>query len=221
MRTCSTFEWAASGQLLVRRESLGLELGLDLLYVSDLHLRAGLPARLEAQVLEAAVQTRPDHILLGGDLVDSASGLERLADLVARLARLAPVGAVSGNHDRMVGRERVQEAVCGAGARWLEDGGDGLISGRPEEGATVLCAHDPAVVESVPETTRLVLAGHLHGGQMVLAERAGKLYPGALFYRWNGLRFERGSTTLLVSRGVTDTVPLRYNCPREVLLVKL
>ena len=68
---------------------------------------------------------------------------------------------------------------------------------------------------------RLTLAGHLHGGQVVLFERKGRLYPGACFSRWNGLRFEDEGATMWVSRGVADTLPLRWNCPREVLLCEL
>ena len=86
----------------------------------------------------------------------------------------------------------------------------------------MLCAHDPAVF---PQAARagygLVLAGHLHGGQVVLFERGGLLYPAAWVYPWNGTRFEREGSTMLVSRGVCDTLPLRFNCPREVLRCEL
>ncbi len=66
----------------------------------------------------------------------------------------------------------------------------------------------------------LALAGHLHGGQCVLWQRGTRLYPGAWFSRWNGLRFALGDTTLLVSRGAADTLPIRFRCPREVLLCR-
>jgi predicted MPP superfamily phosphohydrolase len=52
-------------------------------------------------------------------------------------------------------------------------------------------------------------------------QRGQRLYPGAWFSRWTGLRFELGATTLLVSRGVADTLPVRFRCPREVLLCEL
>jgi hypothetical protein len=55
----------------------------------------------------------------------------------------------------------------------------------------------------------------------VLAERNGMLYPGAWFFRWNGLQFLERSCMMLVSRGMADTLPLRWNCPREVLLCEL
>jgi hypothetical protein len=55
----------------------------------------------------------------------------------------------------------------------------------------------------------------------VLATRRGRLYPAAWFYRWHGLRFAEGGAVLLVSRGAGDTLPVRFNCPREVILCAL
>jgi predicted MPP superfamily phosphohydrolase len=67
-----------------------------------------------------------------------------------------------------------------------------------------------------------VLAGHLHGGQIVFAEAGGKSWPCALCYRWCGPRFEIAhGTTVLVGRGAGDLLPLRWNCPRELLCVDL
>jgi hypothetical protein len=56
----------------------------------------------------------------------------------------------------------------------------------------------------------------------VLFERHGRLYPGAFLYRWNRLRFEdKDGKTLLISRGVQDTLSQRWNCPRELLIVDI
>jgi uncharacterized protein len=68
---------------------------------------------------------------------------------------------------------------------------------------------------------RLVLAGHLHGGQCVLANHRGQQYPAVWFHRWHGLRFRQGDAEMLVSRGMADTFPFRFNCPREVLLCEI
>lgn len=222
MNVLARLEVAARGPLTVREELVPLGLGMRLLYVSDLHLRGGSPQRLEEQVLEAARLHSPDRILLGGDMVDANSGLARLESLVSGLSEVAPVGVVEGNHDRFVGVERVRDCTLKGGAAWLKDSGDSLVSGSFEDNPAVLCAHDPCIFEeALPEATGLVLAGHLHGGQVVLARHAGKLYPAAWFYRWNGPRFERNGVTMLVSLGVTDTLPVRWNCPREVLLVTI
>jgi predicted MPP superfamily phosphohydrolase len=224
--------------LSVRRERLHVDRageGASLLYASDLHLGRDDHARA-AELAELCARHRPDAVLLGGDLVDAPRGHELLAALVEDLARVAPVLAVPGNHDHFWGVSRVEEAVEAGGGVWVERavvriptrGGAIAIAGRAQalavaDGcARVLCGHDPAVLDE-PATLAadLVLAGHLHGGQVVLAERAERLFPGALFYRYCGLRFVRGATTMLVSRGAHDTIPLRFRCPREVLLVEL
>jgi hypothetical protein len=63
-----------------------------------------------------------------------------------------------------------------------------------------------------------VLAGHLHGCQLVAFEFRDRLYPGAIFYPYCYLTHQCGSTTLVVSRGVSDLIPVRWRCPREVVL---
>ncbi len=51
-----------------------------------------------------------------------------------------------------------------------------------------------------------------------LATRRRRLYPAAWVYRWHGLRFAEWGAVLLVSRGAGDALPVRFNCPREVIL---
>lgn len=203
-------ELAATGRLHLRREHLGLP--QRLLYVSDLHLTPW-HGHVVRQVLTLVRETRPDLVLLGGDLVDLQSGLPLLAELVQGLE--TPYQAVPGNHDRFVGLDRVEKAL---GQPWLERQGN--IDGVLQEGGEILCAHAPNVFpEAVKRGYRLVMAGHLHGSQFVFGERRGLLFPGAWFYRWNGDRFQEGGTTMLVSRGVNDTLPIRWNCPRDVILL--
>lgn len=225
------FEFGARRPLLVRRESVPrISVGKRVLFASDLHLRKSGPRHIVDALVEIASRQRPDLVLLGGDLVDSSRGMEALQSLVERLVRVAPVGAVGGNHDRWIGLSRVRAAVLAGGGRWLEDAPWLLTPAcavygshtQPAQPAThhLLCAHHPAATAG--GRFDLTLSGHLHGGQFVLFERHGRFYPGAFVYRWNGLRFEdKNGKTLLISRGVQDTVPLRWNCPREVLVVDI
>ena len=93
-----------------------------LLYVSDIHLRNGRSNRLCRQVLDSVTRSKPDVVLLGGDLVDRASELITLGELVGRLHEVAPVLAIAGNHDRQIGIDRVREAVVRGGGQWIHDG---------------------------------------------------------------------------------------------------
>jgi len=203
-----------------------------LLYVSDIHLRNGRAHTLCSQVVEAAIRSRPTVVLLGGDLVDRTSALNTLTDLVCTLNHIAPVLAVAGNHDRLIGIDRVSEAVMRGGGHWIHErvarvthGARVIAVSGPETPAhidadvRVLCAHNPRIWKTSRSAGfDLVLAGHLHGCQVVAFEYRDRLFPGALFYPYCFSSHRHGSTQLIVSRGVSDLVPIRWRCPREVVL---
>lgn len=199
-----------------------------LLYASDLHLSRWSP-HIAAQLVEAVETVLPDIILLGGDLVDAPNGFPYLSECIQRMVAICPVWAISGNHDEMVGLNSVRNCVVAAGAKWL----DGTfcqfnrlrIDGKCQaagDSFSILCAHDPAIFPQAADCNYdLVLAGHLHGSQCVLFRRDEMLYPGAWFFTWNGDQFQQGRTTMIVSRGMNDTLPARWNCPREVIVCRI
>ena len=226
-------EIGLKGALHVREERLSARQdACRLLYVSDIHLRPPRSAALGRQVVQAAIGSRPDLVLLGGDLVDRPSELPALTRLVARLGDIAPVLAIGGNHDRQVGMDLVRDAVVTGGGQWIHDGcaqvthGGRVIAvaGPAAEvsikgDVRVLCAHNPRIWRrSRHDGYDLVLAGHLHGFQLVICEYRDRLFPGAIFYPYCYLSHQRGSTRLVVSRGVSDLLPIRWMCPREVVL---
>jgi predicted MPP superfamily phosphohydrolase len=209
-----------------------------LLYVSDIHLRKGRSDVLSGQVLDAVTGCNPDVVLLGGDLVDRRSELIELSELVRKIHFVAPVLAIGGNHDRRIGIDRVRAAVVRGGGQWID--GDSarlthrgrlLVISGPEAAppleehlgnvghVRVLCAHDPRIWKTSRHAGYdLVLAGHLHGCQLVAYEYRARLFPGAFFYPYCFLNDHCGSTRLVVSRGVSDLFPIRWKCPREVVL---
>lgn len=224
----SRLEWGITNPLLVRREAVPLGLGRQVLYISDIHLRPSNNEDVTREILQVVKAEEPSLILLGGDLADRRASLTSLTNLVANMGKYCPVAATSGNHDTLVGVSQVRGAVVKGGGVWLPDAtfqwGEVQIVSRVDQAisdrATILCCHYPTdFQQAYGRGIKLVLAGHLHGWQIVLWERGEYLYPGAWLSRWNGLRFERSDSTMLVSRGVTDLFPLRWNCPREVILV--
>jgi hypothetical protein len=227
-RSGGALEFGSFRPLLIRRESvhLGLVQPLLLLYASDLHLGHWWTRRIPEQLCRAAQDARPDLILLGGDLADNPEALSRLGACIRALGELAPVHAVPGNHDRRAGITNVRATVLAAGGHWLPDRPiehplriDGTVDPTSFAFPRLLCTHYPSVFPAARAAGyRVVLAGHLHGGQCVIATRAGRLYPAAWVHRWHGLRFAEGGSVMFVSRGAGDTFPFRVNCPREVIL---
>lgn len=209
---------------------------LRILFASDLHLGLPWTRRAATELVRFAEATSPDVVLLGGDLVDNRRGLDAMEACVEALASRSTVAAVPGNHDTAAGVEEVRRRAVRAGARWLPDeplivGGaagqavrvcGGSLDGVDHDRINVACLHDPARAEAARRAGfDLAFAGHLHGGQCVLFERGGRQYPGAWFNRWTGRRFQVGSLSMIVSSGLGDTLPLRFNCPREVVLCEV
>lgn len=221
------------GPLHVREERLSdRNDSCRLMYISDVHLRRKRSDHLCGQLIKSVRDSAPDGLLLGGDLVDESSELGKLCDLVGALREVAPVLAIGGNHDRYVGMNRVRDAVVSGGGEWIHDTAVRMTHGSrviaiagpkavsaPKGDYRILCAHYPSIWKSARERGYdLVLAGHLHGCQMVAFEYRNRLFPGAVFYPYCYIRHRSGPTRLIVSRGVSDLLPVRWRCPREVVL---
>jgi 3',5'-cyclic AMP phosphodiesterase CpdA len=113
------------------------------LQLSDVHLRADGPdaaARREhlRRCLEATAATRPDVLLLSGDLTDAgeAGCYEELAERVAAVAAGATVVAVPGNHDD---RALLRSHFLG------QDAGDEPVNATHWRGGLRLVALDSSV----------------------------------------------------------------------------
>ncbi len=226
----------------------GLRAPLRVALLTDLHHGQYVRTPSVRAWVDAALDETPDLVLLGGDLVDQTPGADPDEDLVAELARLrAPLGvlAVAGNHDhgRFRGIEPFAAQLRGAGVEVLVNRGitvrddlhvaglDDLRNGRPDlgaalrersaTGATVLVSHNPDVLPDVPLDIGLTLAGHTHGGQVVLPG-VGALYTSSRY----GDRFlagwVEGPARGYVSRGLGVTsIPVRINCPAELTVLDL
>jgi uncharacterized protein len=217
----------------------GLRVGL----ITDVHVSATVPDEDVRAAVRLLAEAKPDLVALGGDYVTDLDTTRAVpaAEMLAPLAQ-APMGALAvlGNHDddRIVpaalvsrgftvlkdARTRLTlrgETVDIAGLRyWTRRASD---IARVLNGAgptTILLAHDPLrLKEAASLDVQLVLAGHTHGGQVVLpglgaiAARRFPVLAGAA---------TEGNCTLFVSRGVgTVVAPVRINCPPEVSVLTL
>jgi len=225
-----------SGPVLVREEQHPFGQLLDILYLADFHFTAGSTKRAKA-LADQVISLQPQVVLLGGDYADTPRGLKAFVEFIRAIAARMLVVAVAGNHDWLY-RRRLPELVQKAGGTWLATGQtqqvvlaggyqlhiaapDALSVSPAHKVLRVLCAHQPPNFAQLYANYDVLFAGHLHGGQLVLWQRNNELYPGRWFYRYNGLRYRLGDSQLLVSRGLADTVPIRYNCPRELIRLHL
>jgi predicted MPP superfamily phosphohydrolase len=172
-----------------------------------------------------------------------------IAQSVAAFARLtAPMGvvAVPGNHD-WPGKGNgdfapIRKALEGLGITVLQneavrrgplvvgglDFGGGHYSNldltkrrmRALGGAPVLLAHSPERFEKLDADTPLMLAGHVHCGQIALPFYGAIVVPTPLPRRYSCGAYREGDRTLIMSGGVgTSGLPLRAFAPPDIWIV--
>lgn len=216
----------------VRKERLVAHHGvaLRILYLSDFHFTAR-SGRMMGAICDEIEVLNPSLILLGGDYADSRRGLHWFAQFMKRLAG-RQVAAVAGNHDYFFGIKKIKDAVEAFHGHWIEKAavsielngtivridGNRITEPYPDAGLKILCLHKPLPVAKV-NGYHLVFAGHLHGGQVVLWQTPGGLFPGRWFYRQNFLVQPLTQGRYFVSKGLGDTLPFRYHCNYDMVLV--
>ena len=98
-------------------------------------------------------------------------------------------------------------------------------SGFPDSDADlrILLCHFPRALDTVePGRWDLILAGHMHGGQIVVPYGFGKLYLAHLGARYQDGVYERSGTTMHVSPGLGTTfVPFRFAARPEATELRL
>jgi predicted MPP superfamily phosphohydrolase len=212
--------------------------GVRIAHLADFHLGFPSPGtRAVERAVDWVVSRRPDLVLLTGDLLARPRGADRLRELIDRLP---PVYAVLGNHDFADSRDPFSRPVgkvdLGRGMLLLDQtvtvelrgcrvqlvGVDPRtymrLEARPWELADqaadlrVLLCHFPRIVDFLPERVfDLVLAGHMHDGQICLPLPRGKVRLAHPFAPYNHGIYHRPGGVLHVSSGLGTTfLPLRF-----------
>ena len=99
-----------------------------------------------------------------------------------------------------------------------------IESAENREEYKILLSHRPEVFDTyVEKKMNLVLCGHAHGGQFRLPLIGGMIAPNqGLFPKYDGGIYEKESTTMVVSRGIGNSIiPVRFNNRPEVVMIVL
>jgi predicted MPP superfamily phosphohydrolase len=223
--------------------------GLRIAHLSDFHLGVvGRGQRATRLGVAWAASRRPELAFISGDLVARPRGAAQVRELVEQLP---PVYAVLGNHDFADSRDPFAKPVgsldlspgtlLSDSAATLELRGRRVQvvgvdprtylrgKARPWELADatadlrILLCHFPTVFAWLPDGAfDLVLAGHMHDGQICIPHLRGKLrlaHPSAPY--WVG-EYRRGGAVMHVSAGLGTTfVPFRFCARPEATVLTL
>jgi predicted MPP superfamily phosphohydrolase len=96
---------------------------------------------------------------------------------------------------------------------------DNLLQQRRPDAFPILLAHHPHAFDRAAEAgIPVTLAGHTHGGQLMLSDNLG--FGPLMFRYWSG-EYGRGTSKLFVSNGVGNWFPLRTHAPAEIVHLTL
>lgn len=89
---------------------------------------------------------------------------------------------------------------------------------------TILLSHRPELFDTyVSENINLIFSGHAHGGQIRIPFVGGIVAPNqGLFPKYTSGKYEEKNTTMIVSRGIGNSIiPFRINNRPELIVVEL
>lgn len=181
--------------------------------------------------------------VVGGTFVPPEEIARELADLEAPRG----VFAVLGNHDRWLSADRVRTALEDAGLTVVENrgarvglergtvwiaGASDYWTGHPDlraaldgarEGEPVLLlTHNPDLFAEVPGRVSLTVAGHTHGGQVILPFVGRAITPSRFGERYAAGHIVEAGRQLFVTTGIgTSRLGVRFLVPPEISIVTL
>jgi predicted MPP superfamily phosphohydrolase len=214
--------------------------GLRIAHLSDFHLGVrSRGEQAVRRAFEWTVERRPDLVAISGDLLTHPRGEPLLRELVEQLP--APAFVVLGNHDIAMARDpqavasNLQEL---SPARLLNDEGELVeLRGRQvwiagthprlivrrrakvdpnslsrDADLRILLCHYPSVLDRLePGRFDLVLAGHMHDGQITIPYPGGKLRLAHLAAKYGSGLYRSPAAVMHVSPGLGTTfVPFRF-----------
>ena len=232
---------------LVKTEyEVNLELSEDIkiVQVSDLHNQVfGIG---ESVLLDQIAAEDPDIIVVTGDIVDTThTSYATSLQFIEGAVKIAPVYYVTGNHEVRLAGPAMDKFIAdmeSLGVVILDDEyidmGEYILAGIADASLedfdaydafddskpVIMLAHEPQYYELYQSLgADLVLAGHYHGGQIIIPGVGGLMSPelDILPKPYEGLTDYAGMT-LILSRGLGNSVaPVRINNYPELVVIEV
>ena len=217
---------------------------LSMIHLSDLHFTGRVGKAYFREVARRSNELEPDLVAITGDIADDSRYIDWIPDILGKIRARWGVYFILGNHDFRIDWRRILAAMadCGLvylGGRWTEIRVRGVplllagnelpwsapaadLAGAPpplDQGGPprIALAHSPDQIDwARANRIDLLLAGHLHGGQIRLPLIGPVLSPSRRGVKYASGTFHDPPTIMHVSRGISGEIPLRFNCAPEM-----
>jgi uncharacterized protein len=217
--------------------------------ISDYHCKVF--GKHNKKLIDAIIKLKPDVIVLTGDMIDgNHQDISPVNSLLQGITNIAPVYSVSGNHefDTLAKYSELLKMYATYGVINLDDSqavitqnnSSIVFYGLSADRMDILYNRDalPTVNPSLFSVALyhysnhfdyflnygfdLILSGHTHGGIIRLPFIGGLIgNDGNFFPKYDGGEFTLGSTTMISSRGLGDSVLPRFYNPPELVAITL
>lgn len=222
--------------------------GVKIVLAGDFHVKPYQEKRLQYVVNKINLQN-PDVVVLIGDYVNMheetmSYPIFKTAEKLSEIYSKAGIYTVLGNHDYYKDGAKIKKALSDKGIIVLENrcrkieigdktfyiaGIEDLTTGFPNvkralkyaDGPVILLSHQPDIFPDVPDCVNLTLAGHTHGGQVVLPFIGPLIVPSKFGKKYACGYFEENSKKMIVTKGIgTSILPIRFNCSPEIVVIE-
>lgn len=222
--------------------------GMRIAHVTDTHVGKFTRGKVLDEIVATTNRLDVDLVLFTGDLIDNTiRDLPEAVAMLRGMRAKSGVFVIEGNHDLFDDPQAFVDGVRGSGLALLRNEAAtvkvrglpvqilGIVWNRGEEDTArsvdemlllrdptafpILLAHHPHAFDRAAELDfPLTLAGHTHGGQIMLTPDIG---AGPAMYRyWSGL-YQKAGRSLVVSNGTGNWFPLRLQAPAEIIHLTL
>jgi predicted MPP superfamily phosphohydrolase len=228
-------------EIKIRQEKINLFGGIEnlsIFHISDIHLwfSTDILNKIETKI----TLKNPDLIILTGDYYDLPKGAYNFRKFLCKISKKTTIVFIKGNHDTFFGTKITNLLLDIPNCFSVENilykykskqghfynitswsNRHNLPKNKTEK--NIVLIHNPEKIN--PEklsNIQLILAGHLHGGQFIFFKtKKGSNFPGCILYKHCADRKQFKDTTLIVSKGLGDTFPFRFNCPKEIISITI
>lgn len=224
--------------------------GLTVCQITDIHQSVYMPPAAVRSIVDRVNSLQPDLIAITGDNSSGGvAHVDRVWKELARLRAPLGVYGVMGNHEYPPGIANVRKAMAAAGIRELRNDSVPLaltwppnsriwlagvvdmwqdkpdlrhaLRAVPPNEPVILLAHNPDFADEVRDPrVKLIVAGHSHGGQVVLPFYGPIFVPCERKYARGLVQTATGQMYISRGLGVTSP-PIRMNCRPELPLITL